>query len=85
MMWDTGNMGWSWGFGLLAIAGVGMIVYAIIRLLSSKSENAIPPSTPSPGPSEPTSARLMLDERFARGELTTEQYRDQVRILGEDR
>lgn len=84
MMWDTGSMGWSWGFGLLAIAGVGMIVSVVIRLLSSKSGNAAPPSRPNPGPSEPTRARLMLDERFARGELTTEQYRDQVRILGED-
>lgn len=29
-------------------------------------------------------ARQILDERFAKGELTAEQYREQVRVLGEE-
>ena len=29
-------------------------------------------------------ARLILDERFARGELTAEQYRDNLKVLGEE-
>ncbi|WP_230008921.1 SHOCT domain-containing protein, partial [Microbacterium sp. Bi128] len=28
--------------------------------------------------------RQILDERFARGELTAEQYREQLKVLGED-
>lgn len=34
-----------------------------------------------PGKSQ---ARLILDERFARGELTAEQYRENVKVLGEE-
>lgn len=83
MMWGTGNMAWSWGFGLLAIAGVAVIIYVVVRLLSKNTGDAVPPSTPRPP--EPSAARLILDERFARGELTTEQYRAQLRTLGEDR
>lgn len=44
------------------------------------------PGQPGPGPGFPagkSQARLILDERFARGELTVEQYRDHVKELGE--
>jgi putative membrane protein len=41
-----------------------------------------PPSPPSP--SGRSQARLILDERFARGELTAEQYRENVKVLGEE-
>jgi len=82
-MWGTGSMGWSWGFGLLALAGIAILVYVVIRL-STKNAGNDPASslTASPGP---TSARKILDERFARGELTVEQYREQIRVLGEGR
>lgn len=44
------------------------------------------PGGPWPGgPGTPRSrARQILDERFAAGELTAEQYREQVRVLGEE-
>ncbi|HEX9225109.1 MAG TPA: SHOCT domain-containing protein [Arthrobacter sp.] len=35
-----------------------------------------------PGGKSP--ARLILDERFARGELTAEQYRENLKVLGEE-
>ncbi|TDW29755.1 SHOCT domain-containing protein [Cryobacterium psychrophilum] len=82
MMWGTANMGWTWGFGLLAVAGVALIIYVVVRALSNNTTGkAGPPSTPSPP--APTRARLILDERFARGELTQEQYKDQLRTLDE--
>ena len=46
-----------------------------------------PPGTPPGGPGYPggkSQARLILDERFARGELTAEQYRENVKVLGEE-
>ncbi|MCB5281187.1 hypothetical protein BJQ89_00927 [Arthrobacter sp. ES1] len=51
------------------------------------------PGTPPAGPGFPgtpgtpggkSQARLILDERFAKGELTTEQYRENVKVLGEE-
>jgi len=42
---------------------------------------------PAGGPGFPggkSPARLILDERFARGELTAEQYRENLKVLGEE-
>jgi putative membrane protein len=81
MMWGYGNMGWAWGYGLLALAGVAVLIYLVIRLVSNKSESSDARSAPRPA--EPSGAKRILEERFARGELTTEQYRDQLRVLDE--
>ena len=82
MMWGNGAMGWSWGYGLLTMVGIAVLVYVLIRLSTKSGERG--PSSPS-APSDATSARTILDERFARGELTAEQYREQLRVLGEGR
>lgn len=48
------------------------------------------PGNPPGGPGFPglpggkSQARLILDERFARGELTAEQFRENVKVLGEE-
>ena len=83
MMWGSGSMGWSWGFGLLAIAGVAVLIYVIVRLLSNKSGSDDTRSAPRQANS--AGARQILEERFARGELTAEQLRDQLRVLEEGR
>ena len=85
MMWDNGTMGWNWGFGVLALVGVAIVVYVVIRLLSKNGGSVSNSSSPSPTLPEPTSARKILDERFARGEITAEQYREQLRVLGDGR
>ncbi len=84
MMWGNGIMGWSWGFALVALVGIGILIYVVVRLLS-KNGSSVPSSTATPTPSELSSARRILDDRFARGDITAEQYREQIRVLGEDR
>jgi putative membrane protein len=45
------------------------------------------PGTPPGAPGYPggkSQARLILDERFARGELTADQYRENLKVLGEE-
>ena len=83
MMWGNGSMGWSWGFGLLAIAGVAVLIFVIVRFLSNQSGSDDTRSAPRQADS--ASARRILEERFARGELTAEQLRDQLRVLEEGR
>lgn len=83
MMWGYGNMGWAWGYGLLAIVGVAVLIYVVVRLLSNKSESDNTRSSPRQG--DPSDARRILEERFARGELTAEQYREQLQVLDEYR
>jgi putative membrane protein len=41
----------------------------------------VPPPPPAQGRSQ---ARLILDERFARGEVSAEQYRESLKVLGEE-
>ena len=81
MMWGYGNMGWAWGYGLLAIAGVALLIYVVVRLASSKSSSDGTPV--NPGHADASGAKRILEERFARGELTAEQFREQLRVLNE--
>jgi putative membrane protein len=81
MMWGYGNMGWAWGYGLLVLAGVAVLIYVVVRLVANKSESADARSAPKQADS--SGAKRILEERFARGELTAEQYREQRRVLDE--
>jgi len=45
---------------------------------------AFPSPIAPPFPAGRSQARLILDERFARGELTAEQYRESLLVLGEE-
>jgi len=81
MMWGYGNMGWAWGYGLLALAGAALLIYVIVRLASNRSGSDNTRSS-SRHPDSSTAKRI-LEERFARGELTAEQYREQLRVLDE--
>jgi len=83
MMWGNGNMGWSWGFGVLAVAGLAALIYVIIRLLAHRTVSE--DTRPAAGHSDSGSAKRILEERFARGEITAEQFRDQLRVLDEGR
>lgn len=88
MMWGHGwDMGWWWLFGLLILVGIALLVAFIVLAVrmsgGGKGQDQRHGSTgPAPGPSR---ARQILDERYASGELTTEQYREQIEVLGENR
>lgn len=94
MMWGWGyvpNMGWMWLWGLLMLVDAGLLVLLAVRMFSGGPGRGGPPGFGGPGPGTPggpsqarSSARLILDERFAKGELTEEQYRQHLKVLGED-
>jgi putative membrane protein len=79
MMWGDGwNMSWMWLFGLLLLVGITLLIVLAVRAFGGGIRSG--------GGSEaasPSRARQILDERFAKGELTAEQYREQVRVLRE--
>jgi putative membrane protein len=64
MMWGFG-LGWLWMLLFWALV-IGVIVWAATRL-SPGSRDASDPSG---------AARRILDERFARGEIDTDDYRE---------
>ncbi len=94
-MGNGSGMG-MWGFGLLLVVGVGLLVVLAVRALgggvtrgprvgpNEPPRDGIgtlqPQDAPAPGPGR---AREILDERYARGELSTEEYRERLQRLGE--
>ncbi|HEY3466345.1 MAG TPA: SHOCT domain-containing protein [Amycolatopsis sp.] len=61
-----GTMGWAGGVGMLVL--MALILAAVVSLVVVLARRA--PLPPSPG----DTARRILDERFARGEIDEEEY-----------
>ena len=79
------GMGWMWLWGLLALVGLVLLVLVIVRVATSgiKRNNARGATPGAPGAGTKSAPRQILDERYARGELTTEEYRERLAVLKE--
>ena len=78
------GMGWMWLFWLLLVLGVVLLVVVVVRAVGggvTRSGADRPDAGARPGRGR---ARQLLDERYARGEITTEEYRERLSELGED-
>lgn len=71
------GMGWGWLFWLLLVIGVVLLVVLAVRALGGGVTRG------AGRPLARSRAREVLDERYARGELTTEEYRERLRELEE--
>jgi putative membrane protein len=88
MMWGDGmgwGMGWVWIFWVLLIVGTVGLVFVLVKFLTGNSGNrgGTPPGgyyPPLAGP-DPRRAREILEERYARGEISTEEFHERLRIL----
>lgn len=83
------GMGWGWLFGLLMLLGLVLLVVVAVRALGGGIWRDTSARDIGPGAGEShqparTRAREILDERYARGELNTDEYRDRLEALGED-
>ena len=75
----SGMGGWMF-FGVLMMVGVVLLVVVLIRVMAGGVRSGTDQSAPPRG--RPTSgARQLLDERYARGELSTEEYQERLRVL----
>ena len=81
-----GGMWAFWLFGLLLLIGVVLLVVLAVRAAGGGIDRNIDVRPPSAGERHrPHShAREILDERYARGELTTEEYRERLHTIGQD-
>jgi putative membrane protein len=70
-------MPWEPLFWLLLLAGVSLVLAVVVRALRGGVTD---------GPAQPRAgaARALLDERYARGEIGTEEYRQRRRALEEE-
>ncbi len=76
--WDSG---WAAGFwmigGLLLLVGVVVLVVWAVNSMSRNGRST--PSEPRPNPND------ILRERFARGEITEQEFEQARKVLGPDR
>ena len=67
---DGWGGGWMWLWGTLMMLSWVAIIAAAVWLFSRSRDG-----------SQPSRAREILDERYARGELTSEEYRERLEQL----
>lgn len=77
MMWGYGYNGWGWMWVVGALVAVGIVILVVFLIRNSTT-------SPRPVGTEKATVtpRQILDERYARGELTTEEYRERIATLG---
>jgi putative membrane protein len=71
-----------WLFWLLLIVGVGLLVVVAVRAFGGGVTRS--DGVEGRVPRERSRARQVFDERYARGEITTEEYQERLRVLGEE-
>lgn len=76
MMWGYGYDGWGWMWLVGGLVVVGTVVLVVVLVRNSAA------STKAGSTVKTTTPEQILAERYARGELTTEQYRERVENLG---
>ena len=75
------GMGGGWLFGVLIAAGIVLLIILLVRSLGGGVKRGRRDEQNMPRQS--SSARQLLDERYARGDLTTEEYQERIRVLGD--
>ena len=76
--WAGGGGGfWMLGGVLLMIGVIVLVVWAVMNL--SRTGRAVTPDHSGRTPNE------ILRERFARGEITAQEFEDAKKVLGQDR
>jgi putative membrane protein len=69
----TTAMTWFWIWPTLVVIGLGLLSYVAYRMAQHRSPDGPPPQAGS--------ARRILDERFARGEIDEADYRRRADLL----
>ncbi|TFD79175.1 SHOCT domain-containing protein [Cryobacterium fucosi] len=86
MMWGNGyNMSWGWPVGLLMLVAIILLVIWAVRAFADGKDRAGQRGDASIAPArgERSQARQILDDRFAKGELDTTEYRERLKLLEE--
>lgn len=85
---DGYGMSGMWGFwlfGLLLLVGIGALIFFAVREGGGIGRGAGSGTSNDAGSQTPRrdTPREVLDHRYARGELDTEEYRERVRTLSD--
>jgi len=76
--WGPWGFGWMmWFMPVFMIAFWGLVIWAVVALVQGVSL----PRSPGVSPSQEGSALEILKRRYARGEISKEEYEDKKRDL----
>ena len=78
------GMGMAWVFGALLLVGLILLGVVLVKSVSGKSSTVGGSGTNGGSASGSGRGREILQERFARGELSDEEYREMRRTLEDD-
>lgn len=87
MMWGNGfngyNMVWGWLVGLLVLVAIILLVVWAVRTLAGGTDRSSRRGDAriASGNGEPSQARQILSDRFAKGELNATEYRERLEVL----
>lgn len=77
MMWGYPDMGWGvWlPWLLLVLIGIGILIVVVVRYAARPGSSESAPTA--------SDARRILQERYARGEIDTDEFTERMRTLGD--
>lgn len=83
MMWGDYGMGWglSWLWLILVLVGIGLLIYVAIRC-GTRSRSAETDRDGHAGAPR-REPRAILEERYARGEIDSDEFTERMRRLDE--
>ena len=82
MMGNGWGMGWMWFIWPLIMLGIILLVVFLVRGTTTRTPGHGGETAPPPhGQSGRSHAQEILDERYARGELSDEDYQERLRQL----
>ena len=77
--------GWMWLFWALIVIGVVLLVVLTIRLMRGGISGSGGDSHRHDQPLGSLTARQILEQRYARGEIDTDEYKERLQTLDEGR
>jgi putative membrane protein len=83
MYWYGGGMS-GWGYALMSVSMIlfwGAVIFGIVLLVRYLGRGGQPPAAPPQSAEPPPSPERLLAERFARGDIDDEQYRQRLAVL----
>lgn len=82
MGYGNGGSGWIWMvIGVFVL--IGVVVRAVIAMTNrSHGDQAAPTASVAPDGGGRARARQVLDERYASGEITSDEYTERLHTLG---
>jgi putative membrane protein len=77
--YDGGGV-WMWVFGGLMMVSVVVLIGAVVWVMTATTRGNAAPTAPADTGGR-ARARQVLDERYARGEMTSEEYTERLHTL----